>query len=561
MRKYALLLKKQLLDALPFGSKQSRSKNAFSYILASVLIAGVIAVFALIFSKFTSTYLQIKINRVPDIAARQFEFMSVSYFILLVALTLTGVGQLCYTLFDNSDIGILISMPFSAGEMFSSKLTWIYIKQAVLSLVCVLTINITFFTTAGLISAYNVLMSFVVALFMPVLPLAAASILVLPYYYIKRIVNSHYLLSFAVMTLILVGFCLIYAYAFGIVERLVDSGRLVSMFNEKTMASIGAFASSCFPANMIAGVMLARDVGKNIGILVAVIIAAAAICIVVVRAVFFRVSQKGFGFHIPHIRHEGFRFYSRGRWGNLLFKEFITVMRTPSYAFMYFATAIAMPLMAYYSAKLATSLLTGLFGNVRFGFELCTFIVILYASLTNTFCSTSISRDGYMCMTQKTLPYSPSQILSVKMIFSGAVSELSILIACITLAASGLESAGDAVVTFISATLLAVAQMAFATRLDLNHPHFARSDDGEIKEANSTVSVIILVGMVVCFALGMLLLYNALGSLIGGSGAATAGKAAGYAYAICIPLALLGASAAYFFVNLKKVYANLDAEG
>jgi len=164
-------------------------------------------------------------------------------------------------------------------------------------------------------------------------------------------------------------------------------------------------------------------------------------------------------------------------------------------------------------------------------------------------------------MTQKTLPYSPSQILSVKMIFSGAVSELSILIACITLAASGLESAGDAVVTFISATLLAVAQMAFATRLDLNHPHFARSDDGEIKEANSTVSVIILVGMVICFALGMLLLYNALGSLIGGSGAAMAGKAAGYAYAICIPLALLGASAAYFFVNLKKVYANLDAEG
>ena len=226
---------------------------------------------------------------------------------------------------------------------------------------------------------------------------------------------------------------------------------------------------------------------------------------------------------------------------------------------MYFATAIIMPIMTYYYAKLSSSLVSGMLGNIEYDFEVCTFIVLLYSTLTNTFCSTNISRDGYMASMQKTLPYTPAQILSAKMIFSGAVSMLSILISCIVLVACNLESAGNGVITFISAAMLAAAQIAFATRLDLNHPHFSRTDDGEIKEANSTVSVIILTGLVVCFVIGLLLLYNTLKGLITGA-PSEADRGASYAYAICLPLALLAGALAYFFVNLKKAYDNLDTE-
>ena len=560
MSHYALLLKKQLFDAFPFGSKSARSKNILGYILAGILAAGIIAAFVIIFSRFTSTYLQIKINRVPNLAARQFELMSVAYFALIIVFIITGVTQLCYNLFENSDIRILISMPFSSFEIFAAKLTWIYIKQAALSLACVLALNLTFFCAANLISAYNVIMSFIIGLLLPVIPLAIASVLALPYYYVKKLVGSNYLLSFAVMTLILIGFCLLYNYAFTIAQGLIDSGKIASLFNERVMTNIHNFAIYDYPANLIAGIMLGKDVGKNIGILLAILAVSAAVGLLVIHKVFVRVTQTGISVHIPHLKREGYHFVKRSRFGNLIAKEFITVLRTPSYAYMYFATAIIMPLMAYCSANLGTAFLGGLLGNVRFDFELCTFIVLLYSSLTNTFCSTSISRDGYMSMAQKTLPYSPAQILSAKMLFSGIVSELSILAACITLAACGLESAGDAVVTFISATIFAIAQIAFATRLDLNHPHFSRTDDGEIKETNSTVSIIILVGLVMCFAIGMLLMQNTIRGLISGTEIST-DKSAAYAYALCVPLALLAGAAAFFFVNLKKVYANLDSEG
>lgn len=559
MSRYALLLKKQLLDVFPYGSKSTRTKNLARYALAALLIISIIAAFGIIFSKFTATYTQIKINRVANVEARQFELMSIMYFALIVALIITGTTRLCYSLFENSDISILISMPFSAFEIFMSKLTWLYVRQAIVSIVAVLTINMSFFITVDLVSAYNVLMSFVVAVLLPVFPLAVASVIALPYYYLKRVITSHYLLNFAAMTLLLVGFCLFYAYLFGIAEKLVGEGRLASLFNELTMARIGAVAKNAYPANLIASIMLRRDVGKNIGIFFAILLGAVAIGLPIIHAIFIRVTQKGFGTHVPHINHKKLIFVKKGRIISLLNKEFLTVLRTPGYAYMYFATAIIMPVMVYYSTKLSSSLLSGMLGNIKFDFELCTFIVLLYSTLTNTFCSTNISRDGYMTMMQKTLPYTPSQILSAKMLFSGIVSELSIIVSCIVLVASGLESVGMGAITFLSATMLASAQIAFATRLDLNYPHFSRTDDGEIKEANSTVSVIILVGLAVCVVLGILLLYNTVKGLITGI-PTDANRAASYAYAICIPLVLLAGALAYFFVNLKKAYENLDAE-
>lgn len=559
MNRYSLLLKKQFFDEFPFGSKTALSKNVGRVLLTGLLIAIITVAFALIFSQFTKTYIQIKINRVPDVSARQFEIMSVAYFVLIIFFILSGTNRLCYTLFENSDISVLISMPFSTLELFASKLTWLYIRQTAVSAIAVVTLHLTFFITTHMISAYNVLMSFVVALILPAVPLAVSSIIVLPYYYIKQIIKSHYLLAFAAMTLLLAGFCIIYAHIFGVLENLLGAGKLASLFNERMMRRIGNFTAYCYPANLIAGIMLRQEVGKNLGILIGFFLGSFAIAIPVIHAIFVRVTQTGFDAHVPHINHQNPIFIRRGRFGNLIAKEFLTVLRTPSYAYMYFATAIVMPVMAYYSVKLGASLLHGVLGDVRFDFELSTFIIILYSSLTNTFCSTSISRDGYMSMIQKTLPYSPSQILSAKMLFSAIISETSIIIACIVLSASGLENSLDAFVTFLCASILAGAQIAFATRLDLNHPHYSRIDDGEIKEANSTISIIILVGLVVCFTLGILLMSGTVRGLIKGEPIYT-DKGLSYAYAICIPIALLSAALAYFFLNLKRAYDNLDTE-
>lgn len=560
MNHYSLLLKKQVLDMPPARTRKKRLSDWAGILLMALLAAVIIAVFVVVFSKFVETYCGIKINRVSDIAARQFEIMSMAYFALILVFIFSGVSALNHTLFENSDLNILITMPFSSTDIFLSKLTTVYLKQLVFAIACVFSVNFTFFVTTGTLNVYNGLMTVVVAVLLPVIPLAVAAIIALPYHYLKTLVSSNYVLLFAVMTIIMALFCWGYSFVFDVAQNLLASGKITKLFDENVMKGIISFTKYNYPANLFAYLMLGREIGKNIGILAGILIGAGAICFFLVRALFIGVTHSDFSVRIPHSRKKNLHFSNNTRFGALMRKEFLLVMRTPGYAYMYFTTAAIMPIMAYCSAKITIGVFSNLIGNVDVGFELCTFIAILYSTLTNTFCSTNISRDGYMALTQKTLPYSPVKILGSKMAFCSIVAIASTLITCIVMAATRLESVQEAVVTLFATSMIAFAQIVFATKLDLAHPHFAKTDDGEIKEANSTVSAVIAVGLLTSCIIGFGLMFNSISSLITGDAVVEMGNAVSYSIALCCPFALLLAAIGYFAIGLKKAYANLDTE-
>lgn len=560
MNHYSLLLKKQVLDIPPARTRKKRLSDWAGILLMALLAAVIIAVFVVVFSKFVETYCGIKINRVSDIAARQFEIMSMAYFALILVFIFSGVSALNHTLFENSDLNILITMPFSSTDIFLSKLTTVYLKQLVFAIACVFSVNFTFFVTTGTLNVYNGLMTVVVAVLLPVIPLAVAAIIALPYHYLKTLVSSNYVLLFAVMTIIMALFCWGYSFVFDVAQNLLASGKITKLFDENVMKGIISFTKYNYPANLFAYLMLGREIGKNIGILAGILVGAGAICFFLVRALFIGVTHSDFSVRIPHSRKKNLHFSNSTRFGALMRKEFLLVMRTPGYAYMYFTTAAIMPIMAYCSAKITIGVFSNLVGNVDVGFELCTFIAILYSTLTNTFCSTNISRDGYMSLTQKTLPYSPAKILGSKMAFCSIVAIASTLITCIVMAATRLESVQEAVVTLFATSMIAFAQIVFATKLDLAHPHFAKTDDGEIKEANSTVSAVIAVGLLTSCIIGFGLMFNSISSLITGDAVVETGNAVSYSIALCCPFALLLAAIGYFAIGLKKAYANLDTE-
>lgn len=560
MNHYSLLLKKQVLDILLARTRKKRLSDRAGILLMALLAAVIIAVFVVVFSKFVETYCGIKINRVSDIAARQFEIMSMAYFALILVFIFSGVSALNHTLFENSDLNILITMPFSSTDIFLSKLTTVYLKQLVFAIACVFSVNFTFFVTTGTLNVYNGLMTGIVAVLLPVIPLAVAAIIALPYHYLKTLVSSNYVLLFAVMTIIMALFCWGYSFVFDVAQNLLASGKITKLFDENVMKGIISFTKYNYPANLFAYLMLGREIGKNIGILAGILVGAGAICFFLVRALFIGVTHSDFSVRIPHSRKKNLHFSNSTRFGALMRKEFLLVMRTPGYAYMYFTTAAIMPIMAYCSAKITIGVFSNLIGNVDVGFELCTFIAILYSTLTNTFCSTNISRDGYMSLTQKTLPYSPAKILGSKMAFCSIVAIASTLITCIVMAATRLESVQEAVVTLFATSMIAFAQIVFATKLDLAHPHFAKTDDGEIKEVNSTVSAVIAVGLLTSCIIGFGLMFNSISSLITGDAVVETGNAVSYSIALCCPFALLLAAIGYFAIGLKKAYANLDTE-
>ena len=184
-------------------------------------------------------------------------------------------------------------MPFSGSDIFLSKLTAVYLKQALLALVCVPTLNFTFLCTTHTLTAYNGIMTFVVALLLPIIPLGIASTVVLPYYYLKRLANSHYIFVFVVMTVGMALFCWLYSFVFRLAQNLISSGKVTSLFDDKTMGFILSFTRYNYPANLFANIMLKRNLATSVGILAAVVVVCAAICLIVVRAIFIKVSLSG----------------------------------------------------------------------------------------------------------------------------------------------------------------------------------------------------------------------------------------------------------------------------
>lgn len=559
MTRYFLLLKKQIVDFLPTHSRKKTMSLIAKMMFSVVIMAAMVAIFALVFSRFTKTYTAIKINRVPDISARQYELLSLGYFVLIAAFVLSGVSSLSHEIFENSDLNILITMPFNGTEIFLSKLTWIYLKQVLLAIVCVFTLNITFISVVGELQFADFVSAFLVALFIPVIPLGVASIIVLPFHYVKKLINSQYLLSFVTITAIAGVACWGFSYVFEVAQNLFTSGKITSLFNENVMNFIISFTAHNYPANLFASLIMKRDVAKNIGLLVGMSLVAAAICFFVVRSIFVRVTQANLSLRVPHARRKKAHFRKRSGFGALIAKEFLLVMRTPSYAYMYLTTAVIMPILAFYSAQAAEKMVGGLLGELDLSFEICTFVIVLYSMLTNTFCSTNISRDGYMSMTQKTMPFSPSTILGAKITFCAVVAELSLAVASALLAITHMESWKEAALTFVCSSMFAIAQIVTATKLDLSRPRFSRTEDGEIKENTSTVLIIIIIGLVASFLLGFGMLFSAFAPLFGGE-YTDVNKTQSYLIALGAPFVLLCASLVYFFVRLKQNYLNLDAE-
>ena len=561
MKNYLLLTKKQLSDLVPplFKGKKQRglASNIASGVLVVLLVASIVAAFVIIFGRFSSSYVAIKINRVSNVVARSFEMLTACYLALLIALTLTSTISLNRALFESGDLGILITMPFSARELFLAKLTVVYVKQLLISFALAIVVNFTFFAYTHTLTVYGALMTFVVALLLPMLPMALASVLVLPFYFAKRLVCSNYVVYFVVTTAIVALFAVGYSYVFNVADTLLNTGKITSFFNERVMTFIISFTKNAYPANLFANFLTKREIGASLGILLAMSFISAAFGLLIAKALFLKLLQTKLSNPILHARFKNLRFKKHSPVFGLLFKEFLSVLRTPGYSYMYFTTAVVMPIMAFYSAKLSLNLINNLVGGLGANFEICTFIVLLYSTLTNTFCSTNITRDGTSALTMKTLPFTLKQVLGSKIAFCSAVSLVSVLTACVTFAATGLENPLDAFVTLIAGGIVTVAQIVFATRLDVNHPRFVRADDGETKESNVTVSIVILTGLAVAALMGFALLFGNVKDIANGIPVVSKTRGVSYAIGTVLPVALLFASLTFFFAKLKKAYEDL----
>lgn len=470
------------------------------FILRIVLIGAMIALFVVFFGRFTGVYMAVKTDGRTDIFSRATELLTIFYTAIIIGMVVSGVNRLGAELFNSDDMKIYSALPINEKTLFIAKLISIYKSQFAIALVTVFTVNITFAIKVPVTFAFWAF-TLVICFLLPLMAIAIASALILPYQVIKRFLRERYILMFIVVTALLGVAFWLYSMILGGVKQMMLGDAIRYFFNEKVMATIGNVCAWLYPARWYANIMTGSDPIFSWFWLLGV----AAVCILfsllIIKSILRRALQaRNEGVSSSILRSTRLT-RKCGKFATLLRKEFLLIFRTPSYMFSYLSVALIMPLMVYSCMELGASIVQNLVG-LNIYLEIALFLTILFGALTNIFCATNISRDGIMFYSVKALPINYKDIFFSKIVLCLIVNVLSQTVSAIILGITGYIGAWDAIFVFVVGMLFSFVNIAVATRYDFNHVKFSTEEDGEIKESSNTVSAIIVMGIVLSFAVG-----------------------------------------------------------
>ena len=499
MKVFGAIIKKNLIERYR-TMKNAIKTNAFSGFLSLLSGAIFLALFVIILIQVVSAYSSVMYDGIKDPFSRQKELLTIFYTLIMIVIIFSSLKQFNKFLFYNDDLKIYVTLPIKMSSLYASIVLSIYIKQIVMTLIYTLVINLVFVNVAGL-SENLIYYSILVAFLLPAISIAIASIIAVPVYYLQTMLRNKYIFSVICITALLgVGFW-IYSQILDIFSDMLFTGEIKFFFSKKVMDFIIALSNSLYPAVYCANFSLGIEIGKNIGIVLGITLGSLIIGALMINSLLVGIIKN----KLQPVQKVWFKktytFNPRCKFLTLMHKELLTTLRTPSYVFQYFSTALIMPLMTVFSIKLIEEFTWNLIG-INCQFEIAIFAVFIFSMLTNTYCATNISRDGDSFFTIKSYPISPKQYVMTKIIFCTIISFISTLITCIVIGATGYVSAVQAVFVCISSWAFGLSQICFATHLDLANPHFPKEDNGEVKENNSTSSLVSILGLIVSIFVG-----------------------------------------------------------
>ena len=496
MNHFKTLFKYEIKKQFPMLSK-SQNKNIIGTVF-SLFLTGVVAVATAYFlSVLTQNYVGIGVG--VDKIDRAYRFANLFYLFSIVLMTILGVEKMRKSFVDKSDKNVFLRLPVKQNVLFLTRLLVLLLTTLITSALLVFPISIVINNAVkmGGMFWFNTVVNF---LLLPMISLLIASLLLLPYIKILDFLKNKFWLTFIVLTALLVGVFAFYAVFLSVVQQYLQTGMIKFFFNQEFSNILIKIAKYSYPANCFAGVLM----GKNTLISYLVLISAGVVGIaatVALTQIMYKHTLYRNESKIVVYKKKGNYFANKPLFA-LLKKEFIMVFRQPEMMFSYFVIALAMPFMVYACYSLFATLILNMIGvSVELGLSLI--IVLIFSVLTNTFCSTNITREGSSLIKQKALPIKAEKLIGAKILLCAIVSEFAVLLSVVALVVFAKVTLSNALIIFLLGAMFSVAQILIATKMDLSHYRHSNSKTQNEYQTSKTVAIIVLIGLVIATVIGV----------------------------------------------------------
>lgn len=505
MKTVLLLLKKDRQIFLSENFNGKRRHDVFGALSTIILLALLYGTFIYVFYHFARFYMSATFEVQGAERARAFELTTFVYAAMLLINIFVGVKQIYSALVSSNDCDVLIYQPISQQHLFLYKLIKIYIGQIVSTLLVLLPSAIVIDVLSASVGGFWYYLTVVFHLLLcPLLGCAIAALFTVPFNGIMRFVQRKFVLHLILYVIVLaLGFWL-YGMFLSVLTDLIQTGELLYVLDSSTVNAVAAVAAKFYPVKFFSNMLFGQNVAVSLLSVLGICAVAGVVTYFVIRAMYFKVLQQKLEGDIKIFRKKKSVAKIHSPLAALVKKEFLIILRTPTYAFAYFATTFTLPFMVYVCANLMRSMVATLpnVALINCDFEIAIFVIAMFSVLTNTFCTSNISRDGKMFSMLKTMPVDGYLVVKAKLLFCSVVSVASVLVSCIVLLCVSYLNWWQALVIFAVASLLDIAEIAFATKRDLAKPHLPQNDRDEVTEDNNNVSAVTLLGLVCAVLLG-----------------------------------------------------------
>lgn len=505
MKTVLLLLKKDRQIFLSENFNGKRRHDVFGALSTIILLALLYGTFIYVFYHFARFYMSATFEVQGAERARAFELTTFVYAAMLLINIFVGVKQIYSALVSSNDCDVLIYQPISQQHLFLYKLIKIYIGQIVSTLLVLLPSAIVIDVLSASVGGFCYYLTVVFHLLLcPLLGCAIAALFTVPFNGIMRFVQRKFVLHLILYVIVLaLGFWL-YGMFLSVLTDLIQTGELLYVLDSSTVNAVAAVVAKFYPVKFFSNMLFGQNVAVSLLSVLGICAVAGVVTYFVIRAMYFKVLQQKLEGDIKIFRKKKSVAKIHSPLAALVKKEFLIILRTPTYAFAYFATTFTLPFMVYVCANLMRSMVATLpnVALINCDFEIAIFVIAMFSVLTNTFCTSNISRDGKMFSMLKTMPVDGHLVVKAKLLFCSVVSVASVLVSCIVLLCVSYLNWWQALVIFAVASLLDIAEIAFATKRDLAKPHLPQNDRDEVTEDNNNVSAVTLLGLVCAVFLG-----------------------------------------------------------
>ena len=488
-------LKKQFSISLNF---KKHKFDVLGFLVSAIITLAIAAIFIYFLSIMGKSYVLIKINKVLDAKARAYELLNVLYICIMVPMIFLCLESTRKALCDKRDKNVLLPLPVKEQTLFLSKFCVLLLKTYIVALILIIPVNAIIYS-AFLPSGLFWLTTFIVWLVFPIVVFMFNCIFIVPYIKIFNFIKDKYILIFVLLTILLALFVFLYTTFLGMLQGYLETGQIKFLFNETFINGLRFMLKWFYPVNCLAGIVLGMDLLKSILIVVA--------CAIVSASLVYLVACKLF--HITLYKDDVSRVVYKKNVSSkklplihsLIRKEFISIAREPKHIFSYLTIAAIMPFLVYCCFTLFESLILNMLG-LRVSLALALFIMLVFGTLTNTFCSTNISREEGFFYKLKTLPIKPNQILLSKVIFCSIVSLSSVILSSIVLIAGTSLKIYEGLFCLGVASIFTISQILLATKMDLKCGKYGFEKDQIEKRTSKVVAKVVGIGIIVSFITG-----------------------------------------------------------